>query len=84
MQDAIHSDVVQCLSTWRTAVSGQRRRGLSRLIGEQVGTVKLIRDRARAYLVPRFLLRRDYPLNREHESRRRRKSRRKVTDGEGG
>jgi hypothetical protein len=84
MQDAIHSDVVQRLSTWRTTVSGQRRRGLSRLIGEQVGTVKLIRDRARAYLVPRFLLRHDYPLTREHESRRRRKSRRKGHRRRGG
>jgi hypothetical protein len=77
MQDVIHSDVVQCLSTWRTAVSGQRWRGLSRLIGEQVGAVKLIRDRARAYLVPGFLLRHDYPLAREHESRQRRRSWRK-------
>jgi hypothetical protein len=77
MQDVIHCDVVQRLSTWRTAVSGQRWRGLSQLIDEQVGTVKLIRDRARAYLVPRSLLRRDYPLTREHESRRWRKSRRK-------
>ena len=77
MHDAVHCDVVLRFSTWRTAVSGQRRRGLSRLIDEQVGTVKLIRDRARAYLVPRSLLRRDYPLTREHESWRRRKSRRK-------
>ena len=47
MHDAIHCDVVQRFSTWRTAVSGQRRRGLSRLLDEQVGTVKLSRDRAR-------------------------------------
>ena len=85
MQDVIHCDVVQRLSTWRTVVSGQRRRGLSRLIDEQVGMVKLIRDRARAYLVPRSLLRRDYPLTREHELWRWHKSRRKrVTGGEGG
>jgi hypothetical protein len=44
MQDAIHYDVVQRLSTWRTTVSGQRQRGLSRSIDEQVGTVKLICD----------------------------------------
>jgi hypothetical protein len=69
MQDVIHSNVVQRLSTWRTVVSGQQQRGLSRLIDEQVGTMKLIRDRARAYLVPRSLLRHDYPLTREHESR---------------
>jgi hypothetical protein len=30
MQDVIHYDVVQRLSTWHTVVSGQRRRGLSR------------------------------------------------------
>jgi hypothetical protein len=41
MQDVIHSDVVQRLSTWRTVVSGQRWRGLSRQIDEQVGTVSL-------------------------------------------
>ena len=39
MHDAVHCDVVLRFSTWRTVVSGQRRRGLSRLIDEQVGTV---------------------------------------------
>ena len=41
MYDAIHCDVVQRFSTRRTAVSGQRRRGLSRPIDEQVGMVSL-------------------------------------------
>jgi hypothetical protein len=69
---------------WRTAVSGQRRRGLSRPHDEQVGTLKLIRDRARSDLVPRSLLRRGYLLTREHESQRRRKSRRKGHRRRGG
>jgi hypothetical protein len=68
MHDVFHCDVVKRFSTWRTTVSGQRQRGLSRSHDEQVGTVKLIRDRARADLVPRSLLRRGYPLTGEHES----------------
>jgi ribulose bisphosphate carboxylase small subunit len=69
---------------WRTTVSDQRRRSLSRPHDEQVGTVNLIRARARADLVPRFLLRRGYPITSEHESRRRRKSRRKDHRRQGG
>jgi hypothetical protein len=69
MHDMFHYDVVKRFSTWRTAVSGQRRRGLSRSHDEQVGTVKLIRDRARGDPVPRSLLHRGYPLTREHKSR---------------
>jgi hypothetical protein len=58
-------------------VSDQQRRNLSRPHDEQVGTVNLIRARARADPVTRFLLRRGYPLTSEHESQRRRESRRK-------
>ena len=47
-------------------MSDQRRRSLSRPHDEQVGTVNLIRARARADPVPRFLLRRGYPLTSEH------------------
>ena len=62
---------------WRTTVSDQRRRSLSRPHDEQVGTMNLIRARAWADPVPRFLLRHGYPITSEHESRRRSKSRRK-------
>jgi hypothetical protein len=62
MQDVIHCDVVQRLSTWRTVVSGQRWRGLSRLIDEQVGTVKLIRDRARVDPGARIFTLLSYPF----------------------
>jgi hypothetical protein len=62
MHDSIHCDVVQRFSTWHTAVSGQRRRGLSRLIDEQVGTVKLNRDRARVDLGAEIFTILNYPL----------------------
>jgi hypothetical protein len=58
-------------------VSDQQRRNLSRPHDEQVGTVNLIRARARADPVPIFLLRRGYPLTSEHESRRRCKNHRR-------
>jgi hypothetical protein len=57
--------------------SDRRRRNLSWPHDEQVGTVNLFRARARADPVPRSLLRHGYPLTSEHESRRRRESRRK-------
>jgi hypothetical protein len=65
-------------------VSDQRRWSLSWPHDEQVGTVNLIRARARADPVPRFLLRRGYPLTSEHESRRWHKSRRKDHRRQGG
>jgi hypothetical protein len=56
MHDAIHCDVVQRFSTWCTVVSGQRRRGLSRLIDEQVGTVNLAVTGPESIQAPRSLL----------------------------
>jgi hypothetical protein len=56
MHDAIHCDVVLFFSTWRTAVSGQQRRGLSRLIDEQVGTANSAMTEPESIWAPRSLL----------------------------
>jgi hypothetical protein len=65
-------------------MSDQQRRNLSRTHDEQVGTVNLIRARARADPLLRFLLHRGYPLTSEHESRRRCESWRKDHRRRGG
>jgi hypothetical protein len=70
MQDAIHSDVVQRFSTWRIVVSGQRQRGLSRPINEQVGTVRLAVTEPESIQAPRSLLAHGYPQVTAHESQR--------------
>jgi hypothetical protein len=56
MHDVIHCDVVHRFSMCRTAVSGQRRRGLSRLIDEQAGTVNLAVTEPQSIQAPRPLL----------------------------
>jgi hypothetical protein len=56
MHDVIHCDVVQRFSTWRTTISGQWGRGLSRLIDEQAGTMNLAVTEPESIQAPRSLL----------------------------